>query len=210
MGMNDIDPKKTYVNTALIGANVLWFFFLTSQGRTEYDMTMMLRYGACYEPLIVYEHQYWRLLAACFMHFGIAHLVNNMLVLFALGDVVERELGHLPYLVAYLLSGIGANAISTIYNLRLGRYVISAGASGAVFGVMGMLLWMVMRGGGTFSGMSLNRLIASIALSIYLGMSEGGVDVAAHVGGLICGFLLCILLYRPERKRRTHTEWDLM
>ncbi len=200
MGMNDIDPKKTYVNTALIGANVLWFFFLTSQGRTEYDMTMMLRYGACYEPLIVYEHQYWRLLAACFMHFGIAHLVNNMLVLFALGDVVERELGHLPYLVAYLLSGIGANAISTIYNLRLGRYVVSAGASGAVFGVMGMLLWMVIRRGGTaFSGMSARRLMVCIALSIYLGAVDGGVDVAAHVGGLICGILICMLLYRTKR-----------
>ena len=80
--MNDIDPKKTYINTGLIVINVLFFFFLTAQGRTEYDMRMMLRYGACYEPLIVEEHQYWRLLTACFMHFGMAHLANNMLVLF--------------------------------------------------------------------------------------------------------------------------------
>ena len=208
--MNRSELKGSYINMALIAANVIFFFFLTAQGRTEYDMELMLRYGACYEPLIVYEHQYWRLFTACFMHFGMAHLVNNMLVLFALGDPVERELGHLPYLVIYLLSGIGGNIFSAWYNLRIGEIAISAGASGAVFGVMGMLLWMVMRRGGTFSGMPLNRLIASIALSIYLGMSEGGVDVAAHVGGLICGFVLCILLYRPERKRRTHTEWDLM
>ena len=188
------------VTYCLMGVNLLYFLFLTLHGRTEYDMDLMLRYGAVYEPLIFQEHQYYRLLTACFMHFGIEHLVNNMLVLFALGDVVERELGHLPYLVAYLLSGIGANAISTIYNLRLGRYVISAGASGAVFGVMGMLLWMVIRRGGTaFSGMSARRLMVCIALSIYLGAVDGGVDVAAHVGGLICGILICMLLYRTKR-----------
>ena len=117
MGMNDIDPKKTYVNTALIGANVLWFFFLTSQGRTEYDMTMMLRYGACYEPLIVYEHQYWRLLAACFMHFGIAHLVNNMLVLFALGDVIAlgamRALWDLGLRIPQDISVVGYDDIAS-------------------------------------------------------------------------------------------------
>ena len=200
--MNDIDPKKTYINTGLIVINVLFFFFLTAQGRTEYDMRMMLRYGACYEPLIVEKHQYWRLLTACFMHFGMAHLVNNMLVLFALGDAVEREMGHVPYLIAYILSGIGGNAVSTLYNLSLRRAVISAGASGAVFGVMGMLLCMVLRRGPAFSGMSLQRLVISIILSIYLGTVDGGVDVAAHVGGLICGFLICMIIYRPGGYRR--------
>ena len=173
-------------------------------------MEMMLRFGACYEPLIAEGHEYWRLFTACFMHFGMAHLVNNMLVLLALGDAVEPELGHMRYLFCYLLCGIGGNIFSTWYNLSIGEYVISAGASGAVFGVMGMLLWMVVRQGGAFSGMPLNRLILSIVLSIYLGTVDGGVDVAAHVGGLICGLALCMLLYHPGRKVGPRTDRDLI
>ena len=194
--------KRAYINTALIAANILYFFFLSLHGRTEYDMEMMLRFGACFEPLIVENHEYWRLLTACFMHFGMAHLVNNMLVLFALGDIVERELGHLKYLLMYLICGVGANIFSVWYNMRTADYAISAGASGAVFGVMGMLLWMVIRQGGAFSGLPLNRLILSIALSIYLGTVDGGVDVAAHAGGLLCGFLLCMLFYHGGSKNR--------
>ena len=200
--MNTPDPRRSYINTLLIALNIVWFLFLSTQGRTEYDMDMMLRFGACYEPLVIQEHQYWRLLSSCFMHFGMAHLANNMIVLFALGDMVESELGHLRYLLFYLLCGIGGNILSVVYGMSTGAYGISAGASGAIFGVEGMLLYMAYRRGGSFSGMSSRRLMISIALSVYLGAVGGGVDVAAHVGGLLCGVVLCAVFYHPPRRER--------
>ena len=194
--------KRAYVNIGLIGLNLLYFFFLSTQGRTEYDMDMMLRFGACYEPLVVYEHQYWRLLSSCFMHFGMAHLANNMVVLLALGTMAEQELGHVRYLLLYLLCGIGGNLLSVAFGMYTGSFSISAGASGAIFGVEGMLLYMALIRGGSFSGMTAQRLMLSIALSVYLGATGGGVDVAAHVGGLISGLLLCAVFYHPQRRER--------
>lgn len=193
---------QNYINCALIAANVLYFLFLSLHGRTEYDMDMMLRFGAMYEPLILEQHEYYRFLTSCFLHFGIEHLVNNMLVLFVVGGNLERALGHIRYLLFYLLAGIGANLVSFFWGLQTADFVISAGASGAIFGVVGGLIWAVVRNRGRLGELSLQQMLIMAVLSIYLGMSEGGVDNAAHIGGLLCGFLLAVLLYHPKHSER--------
>ena len=187
------------VTYCLMGVNLLYFLFLTLHGRTEYDMDLMLRYGAVYEPLIFQEHQYYRLLTACFMHFGIEHLVNNMLVLFVTGGYLEQALGHVRYLILYLTAGILANLISCFWNAGLGEAVVSAGASGAVFAVVGGLLWVALRNRGRLGNLTLRQLLIMAVLSFYLGFTEGGVDNAAHLGGLVSGFLLAIFLYWPKK-----------
>ena len=202
--------KATYINMkkslspnavtyCLMGVNLLYFLFLTLHGRTEYDMDLMLRYGAVYEPLIFQEHQYYRLLTACFMHFGIEHLVNNMLVLFVTGGYLEQALGHVRYLILYLTAGVLANLISCFWNAGLGEAVVSAGASGAVFAVVGGLLWVALRNRGRLGNLTLRQLLIMAVLSFYLGFTEGGVDNAAHLGGLVSGFLLAIFLYWPKK-----------
>ena len=191
--------RNNYINYILIAANILYFVFLSLQGRTEYDMDMMLRFGAMYEPLVLEKHEYYRFLTACFMHFGIEHLVSNMLVLFVVGGNLERALGHVKYLLFYLLAGLGANVISFFWHLQTAEFVISAGASGAVFGVVGGLLFAIVRNRGRLEDLSLRQMLVMIVLSVYLGMSEGNVDNAAHIGGLVCGFLLAAVLYRPVR-----------
>lgn len=198
---NAYHPGKTYINTALIALNILYFIFLTFHGNTATDLQMMVRFGASYEPLIVDEHQYYRLLTACFMHFGIEHLVNNMVVLFAAGGFLERALGHVKYLIFYLFAGIGANIISTFYHVITADFVVAAGASGAIFGVIGGLLWAVIRNRGRFEGLSVQQLVIMAVLSIYLGYADGGVDNAAHIGGFLCGFVLSMLLYRKKANR---------
>ena len=187
------------VTYCLMGVNLLYFLFLTLHGRTEYDMDLMLRYGAVYEPLIFQEHQYYRLLTACFMHFGIEHLVNNMLVLFVTGGYLEQALGHVRYLILYLMAGVLANLISCFWNAGLGEAVVSAGASGAVFAVVGGLLWVALRNRGRLGNLTLRQLLIMAVLSFYLGFTEGGVDNAAHLGGLVSGFLLAIFLYWPKK-----------
>ena len=187
------------VTYCLMGVNLLYFLFLTLHGRTEYDMDLMMRYGAVYEPLIFQEHQYYRLLTACFMHFGIEHLVNNMLVLFVTGGYLEQALGHVRYLILYLTAGVLANLISCFWNAGLGEAVVSAGASGAVFAVVGGLLWVALRNRGRLGNLTLRQLLIMAVLSFYLGFTEGGVDNAAHLGGLVSGFLLAIFLYWPKK-----------
>lgn len=198
-----INMKKSLspnaVTYCLMGVNLLYFLFLTLHGRTEYDMDLMLRYGAVYEPLIFQEHQYYRLLTACFMHFGIEHLVNNMLVLFVTGGYLEQALGHVRYLILYLMAGVLANLISCFWNAGLGEAVVSAGASGAVFAVVGGLLWVALRNRGRLGNLTLRQLLIMAVLSFYLGFTEGGVDNAAHLGGLVSGFLLAIFLYWPKK-----------
>lgn len=134
------------------------------------------------------------------MHFGINHLVNNMLVLFFLGDNLERAVGHWRYLIIYLLSGLGAGSLSVYMMIRSGDYAVSAGASGAIFGMVGALLYIVIRNRGRLENVTTKRLGFMILLSLYLGFTSSGVDNMAHVGGLISGFLLAVLLYHKKKK----------
>ena len=111
--------KTAYVNTAIIIINVLCFLYLELQGSTE-NAGFMLAHGAMFAPLVVDHGQYYRLVTSVFMHFGVSHLMNNMLVLFVLGDNLERALGHVKYLIFYLLCGVGANLVSMTVNLMMG------------------------------------------------------------------------------------------
>lgn len=204
-----VDYLKNHINIALIAANVLIFLFLSLQGRTEYDMELMLRYGAMYEPLILEGHEYWRFLTACFLHFGITHLVNNMIVLFVVGDYLERALGHMRYLLFYLLAGILASVISFFWSLKLGTFAVSAGASGAVFGVFGGLLWVLIRNHGRLEELSLQQIVIAAVMSVYLGLQDQGVDNAAHVGGLLAGVVLAGLLYHSKRVKNSYRRlWE--
>ena len=134
------------------------------------------------------------------MHFGNGHLVNNMIVLFALGDNLERALGHVKYLILYLFSGIGANWISMMMGSN-DLMVVSAGASGAIFGVIGGLFYAVAVNKGRLEDLQTKQLVVMIVLSMYMGLTSSGVDNAAHVAGLILGILLGILLYRKPKKK---------
>lgn len=91
----------------------------------------MVAHGAMYAPLVIEKGEYYRLITSVFMHFGISHIMNNMLILFILGDNLERALGHIKYLFFYLICGVGANIVSMAVNLGEYRNVVSAGASGS-------------------------------------------------------------------------------
>ena len=100
--------KKAYVNGLLIALNVLFFLYLEITDSSE-DAYFMYTKGAMFAPTVLEDGEYYRLLTAMFMHFGIRHIMNNMLVLFVIGDNLERALGHVKYLIFYLLCGIGSN-----------------------------------------------------------------------------------------------------
>jgi len=190
--------KKSYVNGILIALNVLAFLYLEIAGSSQ-DVLFMVESGAMFAPAVIYEKEYHRLLTAVFMHFGIDHIINNMIVLFALGDNLERALGHVKYLILYLACGVGSNLVSMILS-GPDSMIVSAGASGAIFGVVGGLLMAVLVNKGRLEDLSLRQLAIMVALSLYLGFTESGVDNVAHIAGLLLGILFGIILYRKPKK----------
>lgn len=192
--------RPAYFNGVLIAVNILYFFWLEFHGSTE-NAAFMVEHGAMYVPLVVREGEYYRLLTAVFMHFGISHLVNNMVILFVLGDNLERALGKVKYLVFYLICGVGANVFSMVVSIREYELAVSAGASGAIFGVIGGLLYVVIRNRGRLEDLSTRQLALFVACSLYFGFTSTGIDNAAHVGGLVLGFLLAAIFYRNPGRR---------
>lgn len=198
--------KKAYVNIGLIVINVLYFLFLETAGSSE-NTSFMVAHGAMYAPLVLGNGEYYRLFTSVFMHFGINHIMNNMLILFILGDNLERALGHVKYLFFYLICGVGANVVSMLVNLREYRNVVSAGASGAIFGVIGGLLYAVIVNRGRLEDLSTRQLVVIIVCSLYFGLTSTGVDNAAHIAGLLIGIIMGILLYRKPKQRRNIEIW---
>ncbi len=184
------------VTVVMIALNVLAFAVTEITGGSQ-NVQHMVECGAAYGPLILEKGEYYRLFTCMFLHFGIEHLLNNMLVLGVLGERLEPAVGHIKLLIIYLAGGLCGNLLSLYLAARTGDYAVSAGASGAVFAMMGALIWLVIRNRGRFMDLSFRRMFIMVALSVYLGFVEGGVDIAAHLGGMAGGFLLAVVLYRP-------------
>ena len=183
---------------ALIVINVAVFFILTMFGDTE-DAVFMLQHGAMYEPYIIEGHEYYRIFTCLFLHFGITHLLNNMVMLGALGWNLEVEIGKVRFVIIYFASGIIGNIVSLFYDLTLEQPAVSAGASGAIFGLMGALLYVVIANRGRLGRLSGRGMLVMVILSLYFGLTSTGVDNLAHIGGLVSGFLLAVLLYRRKQ-----------
>lgn len=191
---------KAPCTVALIAVNVIVFLFLSFRGMTE-DGMFLLEHGAMYVPYMIEKGEYYRIFTSMFLHFGFDHLLNNMVILAAIGWNLEYEIGQLKFVILYLFSGLGGNLLSAYWDIRVGDYAISAGASGAIFGVIGALLYVAIRNRGRIGDISGKGLVFMIILSLYYGYSSGGVDNMAHIGGLIAGFLLSVLLYRKKNRK---------
>lgn len=191
--------KRAYVNITIIVVNVLYFLFLELKGPTE-DLDLLKQYGAMYAPLVVEQGEYYRIFTSMFIHIGFSHLLNNMIILFVLGDNLERALGEIKYFIFYFACGAGANIISMLISIQSNRLTVSAGASGAIFGVIGGLIYAVAVNKGRLEDLSSRQLIMLVICSLYYGFTGTGVDNAAHISGLILGILLAVVFYRkPSR-----------
>lgn len=191
--------KKNPATWAVIIINGLVFLLVELTGGSE-NIENMLRWGAEFAPLIQQDGEYYRLFTCMFLHFGLAHLGNNMLVLYFVGETLEREAGKLRFLVIYLGGGLGASFLSYYADIRENSAAVSAGASGAVFAVMGAVLWILIINRGRVENLTIRQMAFMAGLSLYFGFTSTGVDNTAHVGGLVVGFLLAVLIYRPRKK----------
>ncbi len=190
------------VNLFLIIINVAVFLVLDVLGDTE-DAYFILSHGGSYAPAVVVGREYWRLFTAMFLHFGTEHLFYNMLMLIFLGDTLEKTVGKVRYLLIYLVGGLGGNIVSTFYEWNREEYWISAGASGAIFAVVGALACAVILNKGKLLDYSGPRLLMLAALSLLEGFTSVGTNYMAHAGGFVTGFLIALLFWRKIKQSGT-------
>lgn len=191
--------RKEPATVILVILNVLVFLAVEFTGFSQ-DTAHMLDWGAAYTPCIVEDGEIYRIFTSMFLHFGIEHLINNMLVLFVLGSRLERVIGSFRFAVIYFLGGIAGNVVSLLYDLRQGEAVVSAGASGAVFAVMGGMILVVLCNKGRLEDLSMRQILVLAVFSLYFGFTSSGVDNAAHLGGFFAGFVLAVIVCHPRRK----------
>lgn len=183
---------------AIVSANLLVFAAMIATGVHLFAPTVqsVAEWGANFGPKTM-NGQWWRLVTCMFLHYGILHLGLNMWVLWDLGGLVERLVGNFGFIVLYFVSGIAGSMASLAWN----PLVVSAGASGAVFGVAGALLGLIAFRRDTVPAEVLkhlrNSMVAFLAYNVFYGIAAPGIDMAAHVGGLAAGFVCGLLLSQP-------------
>ena len=190
--------QQPLVSGALVIINVIVYIVCMFTGNRLYDLGELSVSG------VLGKGEYGRILWAMFLHVDRSHLFNNMLILFFLGAMIEKEIGHIRYALIYFLSGIGGNLLSLYAKWLTGETVGSVGASGAVFGLDGVLLAMVLFWGGGLSNVTPARVGLMILLSLYSGFSSTNIDNGAHVGGLVIGFLAGSVVCLIRRARQNH------
>lgn len=187
------------VSIALVSVNVLVFLACNLTGSLLYDLGMLDMRS------VLMEGEYLRVVWAMFLHGDMGHIFNNMLILFFLGAMIEKEVGHIWYTLLYFLSGIGGNLLSLFYKVWSYDLTGSIGASGAVLGLDGVLLAMVLFSGRRMENVTPTRVCLMIFYSLYSGFTGRNVDNPAHIGGLITGFLAGTVMCLIQRGRTGNT-----
>jgi membrane associated rhomboid family serine protease len=181
----------TYVLLAVIG---LFFAAMELSGGSS-STRVLVRFGALVTPLVL-AGQWWRLVSAAFLHIGWTHLLFNAWALYIYGPLVERLYGPARFLTIYLLAALAGDALSLPF---VGG--ISAGASGAIFGLFGATISLVIRHRrnlpATIREPLLRNAVAVVALNAVLSVAVAGINLYAHAGGFVAGLLLGALV-RPR------------
>ena len=181
--------KKPVVTYALIAINVIVFALMYLIGDGSYSISTLLSFGANYAPLIK-AGEYYRLITSAFLHIGILHLLVNMYGLYIIGQQLESFYGRTKYLLIYLFSAITGNLLSMVF----ANNTVGAGASGAIFGLLGSLLYFGYHYRIYLGTTIKSQIIPLILLNLFIGFVSVGIDNFAHIGGLIGGVLISIAL----------------
>lgn len=198
-----VPVKGYFVTPILINLNVAVFIIMAISGVDVFEPTgeSLLKWGANLRTATL-DGGWWRLLTCCFLHIGLVHLLLNMYALVYIGVLLEPRIGAQRFLAAYMLTGIAASVTSLYWH----SFTISAGASGAIFGMYGFFLALLTTN--LVEKTARRPLLASMAIfvgyNLVYGM-QGGIDNAAHIGGLLCG-LIAGYLFFPSLKNPVATR----
>lgn len=179
----------------IILVNIAVFALMVLRGVSWMDPTSreLVKWGADFGPLTT-NGEWWRTVTSMFLHIGIIHLAFNMYALYRVGELTERLFGNLGFAVLYLLAGVGGSVASLYRNPE----IVSAGASGAIFGLFGGLIAFLLVQRHAIPPKTLKSLMSSavglVLFNVVFGATVPGIDMAAHIGGLVAGLIVGLLL----------------
>jgi rhomboid protease GluP len=186
------------VTQAIFGINVAVFVAMALAGVSMFDNPAgqdLVRWGANFGPLTA-SGQWWRLLTCVFIHGGLLHIAFNMWCLWDIGRLAESVYGHWTFTAVYLITGVAASLTSLIHNPA----VLSVGASGAIFGIVGALIASFYLGEFSLPRAAISGTLRSLLIftgyNLFFGAVVAHTDNAAHIGGLLMGLLLGALIAR--------------
>ena len=197
--------KKPIITYALIAINIILYFFIAFVGKEffEFDPNVLYKYGALVNNnQMVNITDYLRIITSIFLHGGLLHLVFNMYSLYIIGPQLESFFGKIKYIIIYLISGICGNLLSMLF---LSDTHVSVGASGAIFGLLGALVYFGYHYRVYLGGVIRSQIIPLIVLNLFIGYMSSGINNIAHIGGLIGGILISIALgvkYKSNKSDR--------
>lgn len=183
--------KIPYITYIIMGICFI-MFLITGMGN---DTGVLIEYGANLDVLVK-NGEYYRLLTSMFLHSGLLHLFFNMYALYIIGPQVESFFGKTKYLIIYLLSGISGSLLSVAFNVN----TVSVGASGAIFGLFGALLYFGYNYRGYLGNVIKSQILPVVIINLIFGFISTGVDVAGHIGGLIGGIIVSSVLGSSDEK----------
>jgi rhomboid protease GluP len=187
------------ITPALVGLNILVYLVMTGSGVHPFEPTTdsLLRWGANYGPETVSGGEWWRLISSMFLHIGLVHIAFNMFVLWQAGRFIERLLGNAGFLIVYMVSGLGGALLSVAWH----PYLVSAGASGAIFGIYGALLGYLVMQRSSIPAEVLAPLakttLVFLGYNLVYGVIQTNTDLAAHIGGFATGFVCGLVVAVP-------------
>jgi len=183
--------KNSFVTIVLLCLNFLFWMIAEIIGSTN-DANTLIDFGALFGPLIA-AGEFWRLVSSLFLHVGLLHLLFNSFALFIFGPIIENLFGKFRFIIIYLFSGVSGSLISLYFN----PLVVAAGASGAIFGLLGALaaFFLLKRNVlGVFAQKNFIAVIILVAFNMFFGFLIPGVDNFAHLGGFISGLIIALVL----------------
>jgi membrane associated rhomboid family serine protease len=200
-------PTHGFIATPVIlAANLLIFIIMVFMGLgfISFPPTDLLNWGGLYQPL-VQKGQWWRILTSMFLHSGVMHVFMNMVSLYLAGIFLEALIGTKRFAAGYLVTGVLAALASIWWH---DEPIVAVGASGAVFGLYGMLLSLIIS---RVLDPALNKILlillgCTAGYSLFIGFAMEGIDNSAHVGGLIAGFAVGLINARKIKNRVALSE----
>lgn len=190
------------VTGALIVINcAVWVALELTGGST--DINNIMNFGAMYAPNIINQNEYWRLFTCNFIHIGASHLMFNMISLYIFGFRLEKYLTKLQYLTIYLLSGIVGATVSLLSDLILKNYAVSAGASGAIYGIIGSIIISSRLARKAIDGLNAYIMGIFFILGMAFSVVSPNVDASAHLGGFFGGMLITYILLIGSKSEAT-------
>jgi rhomboid protease GluP len=186
-------PKRMIVTPIIIMACVLYYIYILFKTNGNLSAVNLLYYGANYRPA-VQAGEWYRLFSSMFIHAGVLHLMLNMYALYIIGGQMESYLGKIRYIIVYILSGLVGNLFSLIFTNS-----VTVGASGAIFGLLGSLLYFGYHYRLILGNSLRHEVIPVILANLLIGLMIPGVDIWAHIGGLVGGVFATMAVGVPGK-----------